>query len=69
MSELQFKDISTEDFRMYEFPDMTIRIDKPKQLNVAKGGGHRVLDAEGVSHYIPTGWKHLSWRANPPFSF
>lgn len=69
MSELKFSDISTEDFREYVYPDMTIRIDNPTELNVAKSGGHRVLDAEGISHYIPTGWRHLRWKANPAFSF
>lgn len=69
MAELKFKDISTEDFREYEYPDMTIRIENPRELNVSKSGGHRVLDAEGISHYIPAGWRHLRWKANPAFSF
>lgn len=69
MNDLKFKDISTEEFREYVYPDITIRIDNPRELNVAKSGGHRVLDAEGMSHYIPSGWKHLRWRADPPFSF
>jgi hypothetical protein len=69
MSELKFKDISTEDFREYEFPDMTIRIENPKQLNVSKSGGHRVIDGNGESHYVPSGWRRLHWKAEPPFSF
>lgn len=69
MSELKFQDISTEDFREYEFPDMTIRIENPQKLNVSKSGGHRVIDGEGESHYIPNGWRHLHWKAEPPFSF
>lgn len=69
MSQLKFSDISTEDFREYVYPDMTIRIDGPKELNVSKSGGHRVLDSEGISHYIPSGWRHLRWKATPAFSF
>lgn len=69
MSELKFKDISTEDFRVYEYADMTITINEPKELNVSKSGGHRVLDGAGVSHYMAPGWRHLYWKANPPFSF
>ena len=69
MAELKFEDISTEEFRCYEFPDMTIRIESPVELNVSKSGGHRVLDKEGISHYIPNGWRRLYWKASPPFSF
>ena len=69
MSDLKFVDISTEEFRCYEFPDMTIRIESPLELNVSGSGGHRILDKEGRSHYIPKGWRRLYWKANPPFSF
>ena len=69
MSDLKFMDISTEEFRCYEFPDITIRIDNPKELNVSKSGGHRILDASGISHYIPKGWRRLYWKADPAFSF
>jgi hypothetical protein len=40
MAELKFSDISTEEFREYEYPDMTIRIDNPKEMNVSRSGGH-----------------------------
>lgn len=69
MSELTFADITTEEYRCYEFADMTIRIDNPVGLNVSKSGGHRVLDKAGISHYIPKGWRRLYWKAEPPFSF
>jgi hypothetical protein len=69
LTEVKLKDISTEEFREYMYPDYTIRIEKPLGLNVSKTGGHRVLDGEGISHYIPSGWRHLRWKANPPFSF
>lgn len=70
---LEFKDISTELYRIYEYPDgKQIKIKLPVQLNVSKSGGHRVLDSAGMSHYIPVGWRHLYWKVKPgmkPFSF
>ena len=64
---MEFVDISSEDYRTYQFNETLIRIEKPVKLNVSKSGGHRILDSEGISHYIPTGWQHLSWRGSPPF--
>lgn len=61
-TELEFTDISSELWREYRFlGDETIRIDRPLRLNVSDSGGHRIFDAEGVSHYIPAGWIHLQW--------
>jgi hypothetical protein len=62
-SGLAFTDITTEAWREYEFRDERIRLDEPVALNVSKSGGHRVLTADGVSHYIPPGWHHLKWYA------
>lgn len=60
---LTFKDITDEEFRVYDWLDGKIlTISKPKALNVSASGGHRVLDSEGISHYIPSGWKHLYWK-------
>jgi hypothetical protein len=61
-SGLDFTDISTEEYRVYEFPDYKVQIQTPTHLNVSKNG-HRVLDADGISHYIPFGWRHLYWKA------
>lgn len=63
---LNFVDISSEKWREYERPDKTkVRIENPVALNVSKSGGHRIFDASGVSHYIPSGWIHLSWNVKP----
>lgn len=62
-SDLVFTDIKTEKYRIYQFDNnFSVRIELPIFLNVSKSGGHRILDAQGVSHYIPSGWKHLYWE-------
>jgi hypothetical protein len=62
-----FTDISSEEYRVYQFDQVVIRIDLPLKLNVSKSGGHRILDSGGVSHYIPAGWQRLSWKGSPHF--
>lgn len=62
-SGLDFKDITSELWREYTFGDgQTVRINEPLRLYVSDNG-HRVLDGEGVSHYVPFGWIHLKWQA------
>jgi hypothetical protein len=70
---MEFKDISDEVHRTYEFPggDIVTIID-PIKINVSKSGGHRILDAAGTSHYIPPKWIHLKWTVkgdSPAFVF
>ena len=56
-------DISSEEFRVYKFPaNEEVRIDNPLQLKIS-GGGHRIIDGQGISHYVPKGWVHLFWKA------
>lgn len=63
-SGLKFVDISSEEYRTYEFPGKEfIMIASPQMLHVSASGGHRVFDAQGISHYIPKGWVHLFWKA------
>lgn len=63
-SEHEFSDISSEQSRTYVFPDQSIVvINRPLKLSVSKSGGHRIFDAYGLSHYIPSGWNHLYWEA------
>ena len=70
---LEFKDVSDELYRIYEWPDgKIVKVKDPVSLNVSKSGGHRVLDKAGMSHYIPSGWVHLYWKVKPgkePFAF
>lgn len=65
-SGLTFVDISSEEYRVYEFNNgKQIKIDYPLKLNVSPSGGHRLFDIYGLSHYIPKGWIHLYWKTFP----
>jgi len=65
-SELVFDDVSAELWREYRFADgNVVRIENPLKLNVSASGGHRLYDAQGQSHYIPSGWIHLVWESRP----
>lgn len=62
-TDLEFADISSELWREYHFlGGESVRIDTPLKLNVSESRGHRIFDAQGVSHYIPAGWIHLEWK-------
>lgn len=70
---LIFSDLSDEQWRRYEFGNGDyVEIPNPIALNVSKSMGHRVLDSEGLSHYIPPYWNHLVWKVKEgkkPFAF
>ncbi|WP_448664583.1 hypothetical protein ACG3SL_07870 [Sphingomonas sp. CJ20] len=62
-TDLEFADISSEEWREYQFlGGEKIRISAPLKLNVSESRGHRIFDANGISHYIPPGWIHLKWK-------
>ena len=61
-------DISSEEYRTYHFPGgESVMIVSPHKLHVSDSGGHRVLDSNGISHYIPATWIHLEWKGDPHF--
>ena len=61
-SGLQFVDISSELYRVYEYPDGTeVTIYEPLLLNVSESGGHRIYDLTNTSHYIVPGFVHIYW--------
>lgn len=62
-SEHKFENISSEAYRTYVFPNGNVTIFSPLELAVTKSGSHRILSLTGISHYIPTGWLHLYWKA------
>ncbi len=60
---MDFKDISSEAWREYRFPKgETVRIESPIKLHVSASGGHRVADAQGLSHYVAPSWLSITWR-------
>jgi uncharacterized membrane protein len=62
-SDHEFTDISSEQYRVYQTPFGTKRIDNPLSLAVTPIG-HRVLDAQGISHYIDISKGFfLEWKA------
>ena len=71
-SAIQWKDRSVEAYREYRFPeDEVVVITDPIKLAVSENG-HRIVDADGVGHYIPKGWIHLlfvSKDGNDPYVF
>jgi hypothetical protein len=62
---LEFTDITSERERRYAFKSgTTLIITAPVALNVSASGGHRVLDSDGYSYYIPGGsYDAISWLA------
>ena len=60
----KFNNITSELSRTYRFPgDELVVIKNPVAINVSRAGGHRVIDDEGKTHYIPKGWIELVWHA------
>lgn len=71
-SNLEFRELTDEEYRVYVFPDMEIKINEPLWLNVSPSGGHRIFDSNGISNYIPSGWRRLYWvvkEGKPHFAF
>lgn len=62
-SEFVFRDISSEAFREYVYPNGTrIRIDHPIRLSVQPNQGHRVWDGEN-SWWIRSNFIAIRWQA------
>jgi len=61
----------TETWREYVYTDgFTYCVKLPAKLYVKskpEGDSHRVVDSEGVTHYIPSGWRVLRWRGLTEF--
>ena len=73
---LDFKDISSEIYRVYVFPPVReggkcveYRIEEPEAASFKApvntwcgGGSHRVVERNGKAHYIPSGWIAMYWE-------
>lgn len=71
--EVEWKNIAEESYRTYLFPAqdefftklVEVRIDNPVLLSVDyNDGGHRIIDTNGKSYYIPAGWVCLFWESH-----
>ena len=59
-------DISMEQKRKYGYLNRSpLIIANPIILFITKDGGHRVKDADGWVHYVPSGWATLKWLPKP----
>lgn len=68
---MEKKDISSEEWREYEFGERLYRIVAPRDLYVG-ATTHRIVDASGVTHCVPAPGVNgcvLRWKATPPVSF
>lgn len=60
--DLDWVDITSEKYRRYIYADGTVKkINDPVALCIASSGSHRIVDAAGFCHYVPTGWQSLMW--------
>lgn len=63
-SGLKFMDVSSELYRVYEYPDGSeVTIYEPLLLHVGSNGGHRIYDLNNMSHYVVPGFTHVYWEA------
>ena len=69
-SGLKKNDLTTEEYREYDFGGRVYRITKPEKLFMRPGGTtHRVLDADGVIHCVPAPGVCgcvLRWKSTDP---
>lgn len=70
MSDFIELDVTSEEFRIYELPSGNRhRVDYPIKVLIKKGSGsHRVIDRDGVTHYIPS-FDAIVWKADPPVTY
>lgn len=70
---MQIRDLSSEEWREYEFGGTCVRIEYPARLYLKDGSQfHRVVDIAGVTHCVPAPGQFgcvLRWKSNPPVSF
>jgi hypothetical protein len=58
-----------EIWREYRFSDEEkVRIRNPHYL-IVSDNGHRIMDLNGVAHYIPYGWIELIWKPKEGHEF
>jgi hypothetical protein len=60
-TEYEFADISTEKRRVYDFGGVNTVIENPQWLAVSDNG-HRILDSDGICHYIGYSGVYFYWQ-------
>ena len=56
-------DISSESYRLYRYQKgENIMIRDPKTLYIDSNRDHKVVDAEGQTHIVKSGWMHLKFK-------
>lgn len=72
MSDIEFKDISTEEWREYIYDKgFRLKIEHPIKLGITKSGSHRIWDGVN-SFWIRPGFMTIIWKAKeglPHFTF
>lgn len=68
---MEKKDISVEAWREYQFGNkVVVRIEKPVDLYISASGSHRVVDEEGITHWVRGDFTTIRWFApDEPVSF
>lgn len=61
-TEYDFEDISSEEWREYDFSGVRVRIENPTYLAVSENG-HRILDEQGISHYVGFDGFYVKWKS------
>lgn len=72
LNNLVFKNISNELWREYVFSDGFVIGFEGPALVCTDGTGHRIITQDGLSHYVPEGWRTFSFEVatgTVPFSF
>ncbi|QIG69784.1 hypothetical protein EVB81_215 [Rhizobium phage RHph_I46] len=59
---IDISDISSEEYRVYEFQETGIIISNPIALHIRNSGAHNVITADGETVYVPAGWLCLRWK-------
>ncbi|AIK68465.1 hypothetical protein P10VF_252 [Rhizobium phage vB_RleM_P10VF] len=63
---MDFSSLESEACRVYTFDDdFDFIIESPIALHIRESGAHTVIDSHGIVHYVPTGWRVLSWDPKP----
>tara|TARA_B100001245_G_C22799425_1_gene385381 strand:+ start:496 stop:723 length:228 start_codon:yes stop_codon:yes gene_type:complete len=58
-----------EEERTYHFPDgSTYTVVKPSKLFVKKSGSHKLVDANGLNHYVKSGWNAFTFKGTFEFN-